>query len=194
MRWPSSGGLNQRERTKSESLRRASGIDDRLQHAHPAQSPDHRRHEPLAPIARAGLALEQLGHVCVSEPEIAQRTHREIVRERARQHRAVDAARRCARDDVDDDAELDLAADFPQKLKIDLLGIELGVLRIDMVGEGCVEARRSIRDRMQRDRGPDELQDLLADAVHIDRERHPAEEDQRKTKLFLPQARTPRSG
>ena len=89
-----------------------------------------RLEEPLAPLAGARVGRQQDRDIGVVEPEIAQRLHRQVVAQRARQHGAVDAAGRGAGDDVDDDAQLDAAADLAQQLEIDLLGVVFGIVAL----------------------------------------------------------------
>ena len=128
--------------------------------------------------------------VGVLEPQVAQRLHRQVVAERARQHGAVDAAGRGARDDVDDHAQFDAAADLAQELEIDLLGVVFRIVAIACVEESSrSRAAGTIRDGVQRARGAHQLEDLLADAVHVDGERDAAEADQRNAKLLLAQDR-----
>ena len=63
--------------------------------------------------------------------------------ERARQHRAVDAAGGGAGDDVDDDAQLDLAADLAQELEIDRFGVVFPLRRIGFLEEATLLRRRA---------------------------------------------------
>ena len=158
----------------------------RAQHAGARGAPDHRLEEPFAPRAGLGLGRQQHRHVGVLEPQVALRPHRQVVAQGARQHGAVDAAGRGARDDVDDDAQFDLAADLAQELEIDRLGVVLAVLRVGVVEERGRGAPAAIGDRVEPARGADELQDLLADAVHVHGERDAAEADERDAKLFFP--------
>ena len=62
-----------------------------------------------------------------------------------------------------------------------------GSLPIEAVEEGRVRAPGAIRDGVQRARGPHQLEDLLADAMHVDGERNAAEADERNAKFLLPQ-------
>jgi hypothetical protein len=82
------------------------------EHAGLARTPDQGLEERLAPAVRLRLGREQHRHVGIVEPQGAQFSHRQVVAERARQHGAVDAARRSTRDDVDDDAQFDPRADL----------------------------------------------------------------------------------
>ena len=192
MSGPSSGGWNQRERTNSESFWRTSDILDRPQHAGRRRGPDHRPEEPLAPRAGPRFGRQQHGHVGVVEPQIAQRAHRQIVAQCAREHGAVDAAGRSAGDDVDDHPQLDVAADLAQQIEIDRLGV---VFR-DRSRSGAIEERGlralgPVGDRVQRARGAHQLEDLLGDAMHVDGERNAAEADQRDAKFLFAQDQSP---
>ena len=86
----------------------------------------------------ARFGRKDLRHVGAVEPQVAQLVDAQIVGEGARQHRAVDAARRRAGDDVDDDAQVDLAADLAQQFEIDRFGIVFGIAEV-------VSCRRSAR-------------------------------------------------
>ena len=129
-----------------------------------------------------------------SSHRLRMRLHRQVVAERTRQHGAVDAARRCARDDVDHHAQLDLAADLAQQLEIDLLGVVFRIVAVDVIEERGAGAPAAVGDRVQRARGTHQLEDFLADAMHVDGERNAAEADQRNAKLFLAQSSTPQPG
>ena len=111
--------------------------------------------------------------------------------ERAGQHGGVDPARRRSRDDIDDDAQLDIAADVPQQLEINLFGVVFRTARIGMAEERCLRALRAISDRVQEARGAHKLQDFLAYAVHIDGERKAAETNQRDAQFLLAQMSEP---
>src|SRR5690606_11794394 len=150
-----------------------------------AERPHEGAHERLAPAAGAALLGEQLADVAGLDPHLAQVRHRQIVRQRPREHDAVDSACRRARADVDDDAALEAPADRLEQIEVDRLGIELGIVRRHDVLEPCARARRSVADAVQRARGAYELQDLLADPVDVDRERGSAEADQRDAQLLL---------
>jgi hypothetical protein len=65
-------------------------------------------------------------------------------------------------------------------------------MRIKPVEELCGHPRLPISDRVKGAGGADEFQDLLADAVHIDGERNPAEAHQRNTQFLLPHKPGPR--
>src|SRR5262249_25806536 len=119
------------------------------------------------------------------EHQVALRTDGQIVAERAGEQRPVEAARRGTRDDVDDDAQLDLAADLAQQLEVDRLRIVLAVFRVGLIQEGGVGSLRPVGNSVQRAGGADELQDLLADAMHVDGERDAAEADERNAKLLF---------
>ena len=111
--------------------------------------------------------------------------------QRPREHDGVNSASRSAGDDVNDDTQLHLAADLAQELKIVGLSVVFGIVRIGLVEERCLGAQRTISDPVQATRGAQELQDLLADAMHIDGERNAAEADKRDAKFFLAQERPP---
>ena len=110
---------------------------DVLHHRHVAEPgrPDQRAHEPLAPAGRPRFRRQQAVDVGVLDPQIAQAAGRQIVRQGARQHGGVDAASRRARDDIDDDAHLDLAADLAQQVEVDFVRIEFGIGAIVRVEE-----------------------------------------------------------
>jgi hypothetical protein len=82
---------------------------------------------------------------------------------------------------------LDATADVAQQLEIDALGVVLRLTAIDSIEEGCFCPPRAVRDRVQRARGAHQLENLLADAVHIDGERKAAEADERYAKFLLAQ-------
>ena len=182
---PSNGGWNQRERTKSESFCRASGS---------AIGPSR----PLRPMPQMNgirnhllqaLALRSAARSCVTSASSSHRL-RSLVKvrlcasARASMTPLMPAGRR-AGDDVDDHAEVELAADLAQQVEIDRLGVVLGVLEVEEIGGGRVGPDGPVADRVERGRGADELQDLLADAMHVDGERHAAEEHQRQAKFLL---------
>jgi hypothetical protein len=112
-------------------------------------------------------------------------------RTRAREHGADDSPGGGARDDVDHDAQLDPAADLPQQIEIDLLGVEFGIATGGGIEKRSGRTPRPVGDRMQGAGGADQLQDFLADAMHIDGERNTAETDQRNAKLLLSQGNPP---
>ncbi len=98
--------------------------------------------------------------------------------ERARQHRAVDAAGRCPGDDIE-------IFDFGVEFLIAL--VEL----VDVVGpaEGGFGALGAVERSVQARGRAQELEDFLGNAVHVDGERNAAEADERDAKLFLAQER-----
>ncbi len=134
--------------------------------------------------ARASGASRTLD-VAVVEPEIAQAVCRQIVAQGTRQHRAVDAARGRAGNDIDDDAQIDDAADLAQQLEVDRLGVVLGAATWDGIEKRGTGTGRTIRDVVQRRGGAHELQDLLADAMHVDGERNAAKADESNAELFF---------
>jgi hypothetical protein len=107
------------------------------------------------------------------------------MREGARQHHAVDSAGRRARDHVDDDAQLDVLPDRAQQIEVDRFRVVLRIVGRKEIRGSRTRARGAIPDVVQGARGAHELQDLLADAVHVDGERDPAEPDQRQPEFFL---------
>ncbi len=150
-------------------------------------APDERLEEPLAPIAGARVGGQQHRNIGVVEPQIAQRIHRQVVRQRPRQHGAVDAAGGCARDDVDHDAQFDAAADLAQQIEVHLLGIVFGIVAIPTVEVRSACAYSTVRNGMQRARCAHQFQDFLGDAVHVDGKRNAAEADQRDAKFLFAQ-------
>ena len=181
---PLSGGLNQRERKNSDSLERTSGVVGR-QHAVFHRAPDERQQKKFAPRAGARFRRQQHRDVGILQPQVAQRIHRQIVAERARQHGAVDAAGGRAGDDIDDHAQFDLAADLAQQLEIDRLGIVFRIVDVGVIEIICLAALAAIRDGVKRRGTPHQLEDFLADAVHVDGERNAAEADERDAKFLL---------
>ena len=186
---PSSGGRNQRERTNSESFCRTSM--SRIAVSMPVlaapQMNGLRNHLLQAP-ARASGASSTVTSALSSHRSRSGR-HRQIVAECARQHGAVDAAGRRAGDDIDDHAQLDVAADLAQQLEINRLGVVFRIV-CDPAGRRMRPARGApVGDGVQRARGAHQLEDLLADAMHVDGERDAAEADERNAKLFLAQGR-----
>ncbi len=151
----------------------------------PRSEPDDRLQEYLAPGGRLCLGREQNGHVGVVEPHVAQRVDRQIVADGARQHGAIDAASRSARNDIDDDTKLKLAPDLAQQIEIDILGIVLRVLWVRVVEKMRAQARVAVVNIVQGGRRPYQLEDFLADPVHVDGERDAAETYKRDPKLFL---------
>ena len=191
---PSSGGLNQRERTNSESFWRTSrsAIERNLPVFEAAQMNGVRNHLLQVPARASGDSSTETS--ALSSQRSAQCVHRQVVTERTRQHGAVDAARRCPRDDVDDHAQFDTAPDLAQQLEIDLLGVVFRIVAVDVIEERGAGAASPVGDRVQRARGADQLEDFLADAMHVDGERNAAEADQRNAKFFLAQSSTPQPG
>jgi hypothetical protein len=162
-------------------------VADRGQHACFGGAPEKGLEEPFAPHARTRVRRKQHRDIGIVEPEIAHCRHRQVVTERARQHRAVDAAGRRTGNDVDNDAELQDAADVAQEFEVNGLSVVFRVSGIRPVGECGLCAARPVGDGVQRGRGTHQLQDLLGDTMHIDGERNAAEADQRNAKLFLAQ-------
>src|SRR5258707_1440508 len=112
--------------------------------------------------------------------------------QRTREHRCVDPAGRGAGEDVDDDAQLYLVADLLQEFKIVGLGIVFRVTRVGLVEEPGLGSTRTVGDPVQGARGTHKLQDLLADAVHIHRERNAAEADECDSEFLFAQEQPPR--
>ena len=79
-----------------------------------------------------------------------------------------------------------VAADLAQQLEIELLGVVFGIAR-GRSGRRTTRcsALRAIGNAVQRARRPHQLQDFLADAVHVDGERNAAEAHQRNAKFLL---------
>ena len=109
-------------------------------------------------------------------------------RQGARQHGAIDAARGCAGDDVDDRRAV-------RRCGRSRAGARNRSLRCRIRGrcrsswsknDALARAARSAM-RVQRARRAHQLQNLLADAVHVDGERNAAEADERNAKFLLAQ-------
>ncbi len=56
---------------------------------------------------------------------------------------------RSAADNVDDDPQLKCTPDIAQQFEIDVIGIVIGILAIDLVEERGLRSLGTIRDRMQ---------------------------------------------
>ena len=188
---PSSGGLNQRDRMKSDSLERTSGSLMSVT-ACGAGRPEQWPKKPLAPAARSCFRRQQFGDIGILEPEVAQASHRQIVTQRPCQHGAVDSAGGSPRDDIDDDPQLERSADVAQQIEIDGFGVVLGIGGIAMVEECRGRPLASIGDGMEGTGRPSQLQDLLGDPVHIDRKRDAAETNERNAEFFFAQYSVPR--
>src|ERR1700687_1269808 len=119
------------------------------------------------------------------QPEIAQRAHRQVMTERTRQHGAVDAAGRGAGDDIDDDAQLERLADIPKQLKIDFVRVVLGIVAVKLVKEVCRRSLGTVHDAVQGAGRANQLQNLLADSIHVDRKRNASEADQCYSEFLL---------
>ena len=141
MRMPSSGGLNQRERTNIDRLVRTSASRTSGERRVPMAHNTGRRNHLLQP-PRPCLRRKEAAHIGIVEPEIAQGRGRQIVTDRAREHRTVDAACRGSGDDVDDDPQVDLAPDFAQQIEIDRFGVVLRIVAVDQRVEGGTRALR----------------------------------------------------
>ena len=143
MRMPSSGGLNQRERTNSESFgalrHRGSSSARRL-----PRPPRSAAAGTICSIRAPALPGKAAATSALSSQRSRSARHRQIVAERAREHRAVDAARRRSRDDVDDHPQFDLAPDFAQQIEIDCFGVVFRIVAVDQ------RRRRSALDRFAR--------------------------------------------
>ena len=109
----------------------------------------------------------------------------------AREHGAVDAARRRPGDDIHHHAQLDFAADLAQQLEIDFLGVVFGPVSLRGIEEGGLRAARAVGDCVQGAGSTHELEDLLADAVHVDGERNAAEANQRNAEFLLAHEASP---
>ena len=102
-------------------------VPDRAKALGLGSDPDERLQEPLAPGAGARVGRQQDRDIGIVEPQLAQRSHRQVMAQGTGQHGAVDAARRRAGDDIDDHAQFDVAADVAQQLEIDILGVVFGI-------------------------------------------------------------------
>ena len=109
----------------------------------------------------------------------------------AREHGAVDAARRRAGNDVDNDPQLDLVSDLAQEFEVDFLGVVFGIGAIGRVEKTRLRALSAVADAMQRARGTHQLENFLADPVHVDGKGNAAKANQRNAQLFLDQAGVP---
>ena len=78
-----------------------------------------------------------------------------------------------------------LAADLAQQIEIDRLGVVFRIVASAPSKNDACARRGAVGDRVQRARGAHQLEDFLADAVHVDGERDAAETDQRNAKLLL---------
>ena len=99
---------------------------------------------------------------------------------------AIETPCRRARDHIDDDAQIHLPADFAQHVEIDRLRVIFGASLANGLEEGCLEPRIAVLDGMQGCRGADQLQDLLADPMHVHGQRNAAETNQRDAQLLFP--------
>jgi hypothetical protein len=70
-----------------------------------------RAKEPFAPGSSSLRRTKQAKDICFDQPQIAQMIDREIVRKRARQNNATNAAGRGARYAIDDDPQTESASD-----------------------------------------------------------------------------------
>src|SRR3954463_7543424 len=102
-----------------------------------------------------------------------------------RQHRSLDASRRSAGDDVDNDAQFHIAADGAKQIEINLLGIEFRIVAVALIEEGGMRAFRAVGYAVQHTRGAHELEHLLADAMHVDGERNAPEAHERYSKFLF---------
>jgi hypothetical protein len=80
-----------------------------------------------------------------------------------------------APDDIHQDTQLDLAADLAQQIEVNLFGIVFGIAAVGALKECRSCPTRAVCDRVKRTRGANELENLLADTMHVDGERNAAE-------------------
>src|SRR5207244_1886602 len=78
------------------------------------------------------------------------------------------------------------------ELEIDLLGVKFRIVAIGFIEEARVRAPGAISDPVQCARAAHELQDLVADPVHVDGERDAAEANERNAQFLLAQGSTPK--
>ena len=108
-----------------------------------------------------------------------------------RQHAGIDPAGGSAGQRIDNDAQLELAADVAQQTKIIRLGVVFRIAGVGVIEEFGLGALCTVGNAVQRARGANELEDFLADAVDIDGKRNAAEADQRNAEFFLAQEHPP---
>ena len=117
-----------------------------------------------------GRPTQQHFDVAALEPEVAQRVLRAVVCDRLREVDAVDATGRGAGDDIDDDTRPDTlrvtGGQLREQVAIDLLGRR-------RPGESLICERRRFHKTLE----------LLRRAVHVDRERCTAVEDDAESQL-----------
>ena len=99
--------------------------------------------------------------------------------ERARKHRAIDAAGRGTGDNVDHHPQLGAQPNVAQELEIDRFGVVFRIGGIALVEECGLGALAAVGNRVQHTRCAHEFEDFLADAMHVHGERHAAEAHQR---------------
>jgi hypothetical protein len=118
----------------------------------------------LQPLEGGALVVDQDVDVALVQPELFEPVHRAAVGERLGQENRVDPAGRSAGEDVDHEAR----PQQPGQLAVDLLGS----------GErfGTPGGRRG---------GPDQAEELLADAVDVNRERNAAVHHDGKALLMI---------
>ncbi len=132
------------------------GVADFVDAANIGNAPQEWPHVPFAAGLGPGLGRQELRHVRAVEPQVAQRIGAQVVGEGARQHRAVDAARRGAGDDVDDDAQVDLPPDLAQQFEIDRFGVVFGIGEVELVRETGAETDGAVHG-VERAGGADQL-------------------------------------
>ena len=126
---------------------------------------------------RPRIWIEQPVHIGIVEPHVGQRIERLAAGDRLRQENAVDPARAGARNNVCQDAKLQVPGLLDELEKLDIDRLDLGA-----GGEPTVIGAA----------GADKVPDLLGDAVHVDGKADPAITDKGEPEFLLPHA--PQSG
>ena len=191
---PSSGGRNQRERTNSDSFCRTSR--SRIAPSMPVLAAPHRnglRNHLLQAPARVSGDSSTVTSALSSHRSRIGSIGRSWLSARASMVPLMPPAEAPAMMSTTTRSSM-LAADLAQQLEIDGLGVVFGIVAVGAIEERRLRALRAVGNAVQRARGAHELQDLLADAVHVDGERHAAEADERNAKFFLAQGAAPRPG
>ncbi len=135
-----------------------------------AREPDQRLGIDFAPARGGrGVGVEQAIDVGLGQPEFGQRAEILAGRDRVREEDRVDAARRRAREDIDDDLELLRVADAGEQIVVDALAVGQRFRLLIMEGAA----------------GAHQFPNLLADAVHVDGEADPAVAHQRQPQFLL---------
>ncbi|MNQ58712.1 hypothetical protein D3C85_729250 [compost metagenome] len=150
------------------------------------QGAQQRPEIPLAPHPRLGLRGQQVEHVGLLQPHAGDRHQRAIMGQGGGQGDAVDPAGRGAGDHVDDHPQGNVLAQRLKEFVVDVAGRALRLVGIVLVEAasrpGLVLAGAAgVVDL----RGAHQVEDFPVDAVLVDRERHPTEEDERQPEFFL---------